>query len=436
MNQHGKLDSRSGAAKAKAVTMAIAMSALGAMGTLLGAAALSGCSAGDIEGSYGGDGDSGGGTGIPVGGVPNPGQAGLLTAGELDDHANYDFFLRTLDTVFAQMASAAASGTTDRISLTLVDAGERPASGALVSVFEGGRLKGAFPAGSDGRVHLFPALDGLSSSELTLSISMNGTTVEAAPGEGQAWRYTVPATAALPQQLDLAFAIDATGSMGDELSFLQAEVQTIVDHVTEAFPGVSVRMGFVIYRDIGDDFVTQSFPFTGERDAFSAALAKHRANGGGDYPEAAEAALEKSLELGWRDGNVARLLFHIADAPAHSSNYRKFLDAANAARSRGIRIYPLAASGTAKEAEYLMRSAALLTGGRYLFLTDDSGIGNAHQEPSIPCFQVQRLDELLIRTIASELAGEYRAAPAGHVLRTVGTYENRVCRDPSAPATL
>ena len=30
--------------------------------------------------------------------------------------------------------------------------------------------------------------------------------------------------------------------------------------------------------------------------------------------------------------------------------------------------------------------------GRYLFLTDDSGIGNDHEEPRVPCYRVERLD--------------------------------------------
>jgi hypothetical protein len=39
-----------------------------------------------------------------------------------------------------------------------------------------------------------------------------------------------------------------------------------------------------------------------------------------------------------------------------------------------------------------MRAAALVTGGQYLFLTDDSGVGDAHGEPHISYpFVPQRL---------------------------------------------
>ena len=73
-----------------------------------------------------------------------------------------------------------------------------------------------------------------------------------------------------------------------------------------------------------------------------------------------------------------------------------------------------------------MRSAAQLTGGRYLFLTDDSGIGNAHAEPHIPCYQVQHLSTLVARMIRTELTGVREEAQ--EVLRSVGNPSDGVCR--------
>jgi hypothetical protein len=73
----------------------------------------------------------------------------------------------------------------------------------------------------------------------------------------------------------------------------------------------------------------------------------------------------------------------------------------------------------------LLWSAVTL--GRYVFLTDDSGIGNPHEPPHIPCYQVQHLNKLLVRVIASELSGAYVAADPADVLRTVGSYDLGVC---------
>ena len=43
----------------------------------------------------------------------------------------------------------------------------------------------------------------------------------------------------------------------------------------------------------------------------------------------------------------------------------------------------------------LNAAMAALTQSRYLFLTDDSGIGNPHAAPAIDCYLVTRLDALL-----------------------------------------
>jgi hypothetical protein len=67
-----------------------------------------------------------------------------------------------------------------------------------------------------------------------------------------------------------------------------------------------------------------------------------------------------------------------------------------------------------------MRSAALLTGAQYLFLTDDSGVGEGHGEPHIPYYRVEKLNRLMIRMVNGELAGKRLEPEARDVLRTVG----------------
>jgi len=46
-----------------------------------------------------------------------------------------------------------------------------------------------------------------------------------------------------------------------------------------------------------------------------------------------------------------------------------------------------------------MRSAALITGGTYVFLTNDSGIGNSHEMPAVGEFTVEYLNSCLVRVI-------------------------------------
>jgi hypothetical protein len=100
----------------------------------------------------------------------------------------------------------------------------------------------------------------------------------------------------------------------------------------------------------------------------------------------------------------------------------------DALRKKGVTIYPVAASGADDACEFIMRSAALLTGGQYIFLTNDSRVGDSHAEPHIPYYHVERLDRLMVRMIAGEIAGR-RIDPEAHdILRTVGRPINMTAR--------
>jgi hypothetical protein len=231
-----------------------------------------------------------------------------------------------------------------------------------------------------------------------------------------------------PKALDLAFAIDATGSMGDEMSYLAAEFQTIVGSVQSRHPDLSIRFGVVFYRDHGDVFVVASHAFGTSAKEMQTILKSQQAGGGGDTPEAMDEGLAAAVALGWRGPSAAtQMLFLVADAPPHDAAIAPFLKAVEKAASQGIRIYPLAASSTDALTELLMRIAAFKTEGSYAFLTDDSGIGLDHKEPSVPCYLVTRLDELLTRLIESEIAGARIEPEPASVIRAAGKYDHGHC---------
>jgi hypothetical protein len=74
-----------------------------------------------------------------------------------------------------------------------------------------------------------------------------------------------------------------------------------------------------------------------------------------------------------------------------------------------------------------MRAAAALTQSRYVFLTDDSGIGNSHAEPAVDCYVVTSLASAIRRVLASQIEG-YRVEPQpAEVVRTSGRYDNGRC---------
>ena len=229
-------------------------------------------------------------------------------------------------------------------------------------------------------------------------------------------------------RLDISFVIDTTGSMGDELRYLQTEFLAISQTISERYPNAEPRWSLVLYRDIGDEYVVRSFDFDGDPQAFQMRLAAQRAGGGGDTPEAPERGLGEMVSFGWRqEASVAKIAFWVADAPHHAQNAQALGSTILQSRATGIHIYPVASSGIDEFTELTMRTAAQLTGGRYLFLTNDSGVGNSHKEPSIPCYFVTRLDNAMLRMIDIELSGVYHEPAPSEIIRTGGNPQNGAC---------
>lgn len=214
----------------------------------------------------------------------------------------------------------------------------------------------------------------------------------------------------LPEEADILFTVDATGSMGDEIQYLQAELLDIIQKAKKQHSKVKINLGSVFYRDHGDKYVTRKSSFSKDINVTNKFISEQRADGGGDGPEAVDDALHVSVnEMNWSKNARARLMFLILDAPPHSDkeNIDRINSAILKASQKGIRVIPLVASGGGyeqdKSMEYLMRSIALATNGTYAFLTDHSGIGNKHTAPSTDKYKVETLNELLLRLISQFL---------------------------------
>jgi hypothetical protein len=230
-------------------------------------------------------------------------------------------------------------------------------------------------------------------------------------------------------KLDVSLVIDTTGSMGDEISYLQKEFDALAQTISTRFPSSEQHWSLVLYKDTTDTYVVKWFDFRDSPTEFRTKLSQASASGGGDFPEAPDQALSIAHRLSWRqDPSVAKLMFWVADAPHHDENAAKMATAIRGAQAKGIHIYPVASSGVNGVAELGMRSAAQLTGGRYVFLTDDSGVGGSHLEPSIPCYFVTKLDQAILRMVDIEMSGEYREPSAEELVRTGGNPSSGACK--------
>ena len=362
-----------------------------------------------------------------------PVPAGLLTAGEHDDLLNPELYARYVDAFLKEepLAGVPRVDTARVLTVAVRDTSGRavPFAAVTLTCADGNTL--TLPTLADGQATFLPELDRLGSG-VTIGVPGAGSRRASLTGGNGGVTQTLTLTGAAPavRQLDLALVVDTTGSMNDELTYLQSELQAIVARTRAAHPGLDLRVALIFYRDRGDEYVTRSFPFAADLARVQAGLAAQRSDGGGDTPEAVEVAMARAAALTWRDGAV-KSLFLVADAPPHADDVAATWAATEALRARRVQIVPVAASGVERGAEYVMRAMAAATQGRYLFLTDDSGIGNPHAPPAIDCYRVTRLADAMARVIDSQLSGRRVEALPGEVIRTVGTYDAGRCVLPS-----
>ena len=122
--------------------------------------------------------------------------------------------------------------------------------------------------------------------------------------------------------LDLVFAIDATGSMKNDIDKLKTDMQPLLAELFGDTPGT--RVGLLLYRDYGDtfkymDLPVKVFPFTSNFTSFSQNLNSIRIYGkeGGDIPEAVYEAMYASCEFySWRTTAQKKIIL-IGDAEPH-----------------------------------------------------------------------------------------------------------------------
>lgn len=201
---------------------------------------------------------------------------------------------------------------------------------------------------------------------------------------------------------DVMFVVDATGSMEDEIAYLKKELEDVVTQVKTDQPALSLQIGSVFYRDEGDKYITRSSALSADTDATINFINGQSADGGGDYPEAVDAALEEAIsQQNWSASARTRIVFLMLDAPPHhdAKSLKSIHESIAKAAEKGVKLIPIASSGMDKKTEFLMRFFSLTTNGSYVFMTDHSGVGNGHVEPTIGEYRVEYLNELLTRII-------------------------------------
>lgn len=213
---------------------------------------------------------------------------------------------------------------------------------------------------------------------------------------------TIDRTAEKIRDLDVLFMVDATGSMGDEINYLKSELDDIIGRLNNN-QQLNTRTALVFYRDHGDEYLIRDFGFDQNLSSVKQNLSKQDARGGGDFEEAVDEAMDNSInQQHWTKSTAsAKIMFMILDAPPHynAEKVKSLQQSVKEAAAKGIILIPVVASGIDKNTEFLMRFMAMGTNGTYVFITDDSGIGNSHLKPTVGNYQVEHLNNLLNRLI-------------------------------------
>jgi hypothetical protein len=169
----------------------------------------------------------------------------------------------------------------------------------------------------------------------------------------KASRESQPDTNFAMADLDLVFVMDATGSMDDEIRDVQANLLGLVRILERLAP--SLHVGFVAYKDRGDEYLARDFPLTPMRGAnlgrIQSFVESLEAGGGGDVPEPVAHALQIATAMNWRP-RAEGLIVVIGDAASHQPDWGTAFGSASAF------------AGSAPDPEFRRRVSAIFTGGR------------------------------------------------------------------------
>lgn len=178
-------------------------------------------------------------------------------------------------------------------------------------------------------------------------------------------------------QVEVTFVLDTTGSMSGLIEGAKKKIWSIVNEIASAKPAPIVKVGFVIYRDKGDEYVTKIFDLQDDLDKAFATLKTFQANGGGDTPEHVNLALHDGVnKIGWsKDKDIYKVIFLVGDAPPHMDyndgfDYHKHC---KEAAERDITINTVRCGGDA-ECQKIWQEISRLAEGKYLSIDQTGGM--------------------------------------------------------------
>lgn len=344
----------------------------------------------------------------------NQAQIGPVKAGEWDDNANYREFQRFLG---ATSVNYHKVDVRSRRFLVVRDSAGKAIPRCKVTVGDDKQHEVSFVTAASGRAIFFPYAEDFLGKDFTATArcAEGATTAKFALSDDDAavdLKLAVKRSAIVSRPVDIAFVLDTTGSMSEEIAAVKSTIQKVAKSL--GTNEIKVRIGMVEFKDKGDDVPTKVYPMSSDLAKFQGQIAGVFAGGGGDIPEHMTAGLHEALtKLDWDSNAVARLAFVIGDAPPHL-DYQDGLDYVKEmkdASHRGIQLFTIAASGMDDLGQVVWRQMAQYTGGTEMFVmrggAGPQSVGGG--DPLASCGGTQEqyasgnLDELIVRKVKKQL---------------------------------
>eukprot|EP00753_Platysulcus_tardus_P022690 PLAT9901.1.p1 GENE.PLAT9901.1~~PLAT9901.1.p1 ORF type:complete len:405 (+),score=202.42 PLAT9901.1:346-1560(+) len=222
--------------------------------------------------------------------------------------------------------------------------------------------------------------------------------------------------------LDIAFVLDATGSMSPYLAAVQRQVGNIMGRIRQSHCS-RVRFALIAYRDHVDDdmLMVTDFVDSTRSDLVHSAVNALSATGGGDEPEAMADALFAAQQLSWSK-DATRVVLLVTDAPPHGLPGLHSRDeqpngcplghdplvAARALAADGTFIFPALAGRGSHVLRVFLATIAQMSGGQALSLKNAGKLPEVIFGSLVEAMEMEELD-VLVEKEAKRLEAEYGA---------------------------
>lgn len=120
---------------------------------------------------------------------------------------------------------------------------------------------------------------------------------------------------------DVVFVIDATDSMGFVVDPVKKQLADLVDTIRKLVP--NARVGLVLYKDKGEDFLVRKSNLTFHLDKLRSFISNLQSGGGGDYEEAVMEGMKAAVtQMNWRKF-ARRVIVLVPSSPAHAGEVQQ-----------------------------------------------------------------------------------------------------------------